>query len=223
MNAKHLNWDRILDLIEQEDGPDPAIQTHLDNCPACASRMAEAMRCINSLASSRSLSRLCTVPDKLIEQTLARLFATDSSAAENAARDLSEAATRIVNEAKRRLEVVVAQLVADSTETVLGVRGTEVATPRMLRYEAKGFAITLSLLEGAGAAPLEIMGQLVPTTAGGRIPDGATAEALVGDQTVEARLSPYGEFTLKQLTTGIREIKIAVGTQEICLPIPPVL
>ena len=221
MNAKHLTWDRILDVIENEDGPDPAIQTHLDHCTDCASRMAEAMRCIDSLACTRSLSRLCTVPDKLIEQTLARLFATDSSAAENATGELSEAAARIINEAKRRLEVVVAQLVADSAQTVLGVRGTEVATPRMLRYEAKGFAITVSLIEGTGATPLEIMGQVVPTTAGGTIPDGATAAALVGDRTIEARLSHYGEFTLKQLTTGIGEIKIAVGTQEICLPIPP--
>ena len=211
MKTDHLTWTTILASIETPERLTDRERAHLDGCDACTQTRDQARDLLRGLAEARAVLDEPALEPALIEQTLARLREAWSQAGETVGWG---------ERLRRGLEVAVANLVADSWQPQMGIRGADTASPRLLRFEKDGYSITLSILGGGSANRFSIMGQVVPP-GGGRVGVGAKAVATLGEKTASATLSPHGEFILKELTSDLTEITIEIDDKQIRLPIPP--
>ncbi len=227
MKTDHLTWTTILASIETPERLTGRERAHLDGCDACTQTRDQARDLLRGLAEARAVLHEPALEPALIEQTLARLREAWSQAGEAGvpagAHDETGAPGDTVGwgeRLRRGLEVVVANLVADSWQPQMGIRGADTASPRLLRFESDSYSITLSILGGGSASRFSIMGQVVPP-GGARVGVGARAVATLGEKTASAQLSPHGEFILKELTSDLTEITIEIDDKQIRLPIPP--
>lgn len=217
MNTEHLTWTAILASIETPEQLTAGQRAHLAQCDVCAQTRAEAQTLLRGLTEAREVLHEPSPEPALIEQTLDRLReAWTRGGGTNPGHDGQGLGERL----RQGLEVVVANLVADSWQPQPGIRGADTASPRLLRFERDGYSITLSLLGDSSARRFSMMGQVVPP-GGARMGAGAKALAAVGEKTITASLSPHGEFILKELTPDLTEIMIEISDKQIRLPIPP--
>jgi hypothetical protein len=110
-----------------------------------------------------------------------------------------------------------AQLVGDSWRPAAHLRGAQVASPRMLRYEAGEYAVVLSLT-GAGQR-IELAGQVSPRRSS-TLPAVKRILADMGGETIDAEISALGEFRFTALTGEPRELIVLMEGTRIRLRLP---
>jgi hypothetical protein len=184
MSQPHPHWEALVDAVESPDQAPAAIREHLERCPRCA-RVADEIR---ALLARLEASRLPRPPREALQRTIDAVLA--ALAAERGAADHAPAPVR--GGLLGALREVGALLIADSLAPNAAVRGPVAAAPRMLLYEAEGFAITLSLSPATESGP-EIMGQVTPQQSES-LPAGGRAILRRADAVEEVALSPHGEF-----------------------------
>lgn len=208
---KHISWDRILEAI---DSPDAAasVHEHLRGCPRCAERRADAEELVRLLRDAR----LPVVPEALASDTLPRVLAL---ARERDARRAAEASPSDQGEwwarARAAAREFVAVLVGDSLTPTHALRGG--GGPRVLRYEAGDYALSIALSEGPRGRQLR--GQVTPRAAA-ELPEARRALLHVTSREAEVHIvdgevSEFGEFLFDAVPAGEVHLSILAGEEVI--------
>jgi hypothetical protein len=214
VNARHVDWQQIVDALESHQDLDPALQAHVRECPACAQCVAEARELLSLLSEAR-------LPDAPRE-TIARALVRMNAALGGEAHAQSDAAGRLVARLRDifgALREVWGTLTADSLRPDPTLRGTVSAAPRMLRYETDDFAVTLGLSEDTDTLARILRGQVSPRRAG-VLPSNGWVAASLASGSVEGPLDANGEFLLRGLRSEASDLSIAFGETVIRLEIP---
>jgi hypothetical protein len=202
MMAKHPSWEDILAHLSDDAGSG-ATADHLRDCSSCTSQAAEIRRLLENLrvAAGQGPS------PELVERTWRRISGDEMPEVEASIIDQIARVARSLGEGLRELG---ARLVTDSLTPAMAVRGTGVASPRMLVYETDGYAISVAVSPGSDPELRAVQGQLVPKSSTS-IPPGGVARLQCGTQGWEVSLSEFGEFQFDDVSPGALEISVTVG------------
>lgn len=208
---KHISWERILEAL---DSPDAAasVHEHLRGCPRCAERRADAEELVQLLRDAR----LPVVPEALASDTLPRVLAL---ARERDARRAAEASPSGSSPWLERMRAAARELIAvlsgDSLTPTHALRGG--GGPRVLRYEAGDYALSIALAEGPRGRQLR--GQVTPRTAA-ELPESRRALLHVTSREaevhiVDSEVSEFGEFLFDSVPVGEVHLSILAGEEVI--------
>ncbi len=207
-HAGHPDWEA---LWAHHLETDPAIESHVAGCETCCDELVR----IAMLSSAMSDARAFTPTADTIERSLAFLRAETSRPDRTTLRELAIRALSSLSEAARE---VAAALVRDSLQPALNLRGSGVATPRMLVYETPDLVISINLTRSADGSTT-IDGQLVPRS-GASIEPGGLVSVEGDGQSLEAPIGELGRFRLADLPAGVRSLRLRIGDQSVLVNVP---
>lgn len=185
MRREHVSWDEMLRALERGQAR-PDIERHCESCSPCR-RVADGFRDLLARLQDTADSR---PSPELVRATLARVREAIAQAADDGSR-----AGSVLERAGSKIREILARPSADSLRPAFAVRGAVEAAPRVVVYEAEGFAISVSRTSGPDG--LAIRGQVIPR--GGDALSEGRVELAVGERRWESPVSPHGEFLFRGL------------------------
>lgn len=215
-NEAHLTWTHILESIDTPEAVD-SILAHLEGCLRCTREFNEAKDLVRLL----ELARLPVLPDALAQDTLPRVLAL---ARERAFRRAAEASPILALPASwlahvgGALRELAASLVADSLRPTQALRAASTSSdgsPRVLKYEAGEFALSISL--SVGPKGRKLRGQVTPRSAA-ELPESRRALLHVAgqdqahDHFVDSEVSEFGEFVFDAIPAGEVRLSVLAGS-----------
>ena len=151
----------------------------------------------------------------LIDQAWREMVASES------AESVPEAGiVDLLRKTKDKFDELVANLVADSLTPSHAVRGTSLASPRLVVYETTEFSVSLSLSPIQKEGGLEILGHVMPKLADS-IPPGGRAILRGASAPTVTPLSKHGEFRFAAAGGKKVRIDVEIGKYRIVVgPLP---
>jgi hypothetical protein len=166
------------------------------------------------LLETWKLRRDTTPPPDLVSRTLARMgFEPTPSPSVS----LFDRWAERVRASGREIREALAALAGDSLQPSPALRGSTLASPRMLVFETDELAISLSLATEGEVVSLR--GQVMPKS-GHSLPEGSLVIATAESTTFGAPISEFGKFRLDRLPRAPLRFEFCIGDTVVRLGSP---
>lgn len=190
----HPDWDSIWQELIMRGEPSPETLAHARECSACHDKVGRARR-LDARLRSAGMAR---APEPWVERAVRRV---------TKAAVLTQRTAIFTDE-------ILAELVADSLQPAMGVRGA----PSGFRTRVcRGAGFLVSMREEVSAQGLEVRGQVVPPPQSDLPADGIAQLVTERDSELSS-LSPHGEFIFGPLQGDVRELVLLLGDVRLRVP-----